>query len=98
MPEYFKANGYKCPDEPTAGPLQYAFDTNLESYSYWQTQPAFFQNFNTFMSGKLTGNKTGQSWDNWYPVKERIIDSFDQTKGDAMFVDIAGGRGHEVAQ
>ena len=98
MPEYFKANGYKCPEDSTSGPLQFAFDTPLETYSFWQTQPAFARNFNTFMAGKLTSTKTGQSWNDTYPVKERIIDHFDETKGDAMFVDIAGGRGHEVSQ
>ena len=98
MPEYFRKNGYKCPEDATAGPLQFAFNTNLESYSFWQTQPAFARNFNTFMAGKLTSTKTGQTWNNYYPVKEGIIDHFDGTKGDTMFVDIAGGRGHEVSQ
>ena len=98
MPEYFRVSGYKCPEDATAGPLQFAFDTQLESYSFWQTQPAFARNFNTFMAGKLTASKTGQTWNDYYPVKERIIDHFDGTKGDTMFVDIAGGRGHEVSQ
>jgi len=98
MPQYFKANGYKCPEDPNSGPLQFAFGTSLDTYSFWQTQPEFARNFNVFMSGKLTSNKTGQSWDRFYPVKERIIDQFDPAQGDTMFVDVAGGRGHEVSQ
>lgn len=98
MPEYFKANGYTLPTDSCSGPLQYAFDTPLESYSYWQTKPAFADNFNTFMAGKLGGSKTGQTWGDVYPMKEEIIDGFDPSIGDALFVDIAGGHGHEVTQ
>ena len=98
MPEYFRVNGYRCPEDSTAGPLQFAFNTPLETYSFWQTQPAFARNFNTFMAGKLTASKTGQAWSDYYTVKEGIIDHFDAAIGDAMFVDIAGGRGQEVSQ
>jgi hypothetical protein len=50
------------------------------------------------MAGKLTSTKTGQTWNDYYPVKEGIIDHFDGANSDTMFVDIAGGRGHEVSQ
>jgi hypothetical protein len=98
MPDYFKANGYKLPIDAESGPLQFAFDTPLESYIFWQTKPAFADNFNTFMAGKLGATKTGQSWEDVYPVKENIINAFDPKISDVLFVDIAGGRGHEVAQ
>ncbi|KUJ10141.1 S-adenosyl-L-methionine-dependent methyltransferase [Mollisia scopiformis] len=98
MPEYFRKNGFKLPSDSVSGPLQYAFHTPLESYAYWNTMPEFADNFNTFMAGKLGATKTGQSWEKMYPVKSNIIDAFDQKIGDTMFVDIAGGRGHEVAQ
>jgi hypothetical protein len=99
MPEYFKANGYKCPPDSVSGPLQYSFETKLETYSYWRTEcPEFAANFDVFMAGKLSATKTGQTWQIFYPVKDEIIDGFDSTEGDAIFVDIAGGRGHEVAQ
>ncbi|KAE9375979.1 S-adenosyl-L-methionine-dependent methyltransferase [Stipitochalara longipes BDJ] len=98
IPEYFKSNGYKLPSDAAAGPFQFAFDTPLETYSYWATKPAVADNFNTFMAGKLNATKTGQSWDESYPVKERLIDGFDASISDALFVDIAGGRGHEVGQ
>jgi hypothetical protein len=98
MPEYFNANGYNCPEDGVSGPLQFAFNTPLESYEFWRKEkPDFFENFNIFMAGKLTAGKTGQKWNDWYPIKEEIIDGFDQSKGDAIFVDIAGGIGHEVA-
>ena len=98
MPEYFKANGYKCPEDSVSGPLQYAFNTPLETYTYWRTEcPEFAANFDVFMAGKLGGTKTGQTWHDWYPIKKELIDGFDESKGDAIFVDIAGGRGHEVS-
>ena len=98
MPDYFKQNGYKLPTDAVSGPFQFAFNTPLETYTYWATQPAVADNFNTFMAGKLNANKTGQSWDEYYPVEEKLINGFDASISDALFVDIAGGRGHEVAQ
>jgi hypothetical protein len=98
MPEYFKSNGYKLPSNAESGPFQFAFDTPLETYSYWATKPEVADNFNTFMAGKLNATSTGQSWEEAYPVKENIIDGFDASISDALFVDIAGGRGHEVGQ
>lgn len=97
MPEYFKENGYKCPADGATGPLQYAFNTPLVAYEYWRLEkPDFFENFNIFMAGKLTAGKTGQNWNDFYPIKE-LIAGFDASKGDAFFVDIAGGIGHEAA-
>ncbi|KAH8766420.1 S-adenosyl-L-methionine-dependent methyltransferase [Hyaloscypha sp. PMI_1271] len=98
MPEYFKSNGYKLPSNAESGPFQFAFDTPLETYSYWATKPEVADNFNTFMAGKLNATSTGQSWEEAYPVKENIMDGFDASISDALFVDIAGGRGHEVGQ
>ncbi|CZR65029.1 related to O-methyltransferase [Phialocephala subalpina] len=98
MPEYFRNNGYKLPSDSVSGPLQFAFNTPLESYAFWNTMPAFADNFNTFMAGKMGAGKTGQTWENTYPVKTNIIDGFDEKISSAMFVDIAGGRGHEVGQ
>ncbi|KAF8849910.1 sterigmatocystin 8-O-methyltransferase [Acephala macrosclerotiorum] len=98
MPEYFRNNGYKLPSDSVSGPLQFAFKTPLESYAFWNTMPAFADNFNTFMAGKMGAGKTGQSWEKAYPVKENIIDGFDEHISNAVFVDIAGGRGHEVGQ
>jgi O-methyltransferase domain len=98
IPDYFKSNGYKLPSNAVSGPFQFAFDTSLETYSYWATKPEVVDNFNTFMAGKLNATNTGQSWEEAYPVKENIIDGFDASVSDALFVDIAGGRGHEVGQ
>jgi len=98
MPKYLNQNGYKLPTDSVSGPFQYAFDTPLDTYAFWQTQPAFADNFNVFMAGKLSGSKTGQSWEDVYPVQQNIVDAFDPQISDALFVDIAGGRGHEVGQ
>jgi hypothetical protein len=98
MPDYFKSSGYRLPSDASSGPFQFAFDTPLETYTYWATKPEVADNFNTFMAGKLNATETGQSWEEAYPVKENIIDGFDARISDALFVDIAGGRGHEVGQ
>lgn len=98
MPDYFKANGNQLPADAFSGPLQFAFQTPMESYQYWTTQPGFLDNFNTFMAGKVGATKTGQSQETEYPVQESLIDGFDEKISDAFFVDIAGGRGHEVGQ
>lgn len=96
MPEYLKANDYRSPPDSVSGPLQFAFGTNLESYTYWKTQPGVMENFNTFMSGKFTSDHQRQSWLDYCDIHQELIDGFDKAIGDALFVDIGGSFGMVV--
>lgn len=95
MPAYFKDNGYRLPDSSNDGPLQYAYGTNQDTYSYWTTEkPATMANFNDFMQG-LFGTPQRLGWTDWFPFEEVCLDGFDEAKGEYLFVDVAGGKGHE---
>jgi hypothetical protein len=48
--------------DANSGPLQYAFQTNLDSYAYWKTMLDFAENFNTFMAGNFNSEEPSQSW------------------------------------
>lgn len=93
MPEYFKANNYTSPLDSVSGPLQYAFGTDMESYAYWKTQPGVMDNFNVFMSGKFTSDHQKQSWLDYCDIHQSLIDGYDASIGDALFVDIGGSFG-----
>ena len=95
MPAYFKDNGYRLPRSSNDGPLQYAYGTDKDSYTYWSTEkPATMANFNVFMQG-LFGIAHRLSWLDWFPFEKVCIDGFDESRSDCVFVDVAGGKGHE---
>jgi hypothetical protein len=95
MPAYFKDNGCRLPCSTNDGPLQYAYGTAKDSYSYWSTEkPATMANFNVFMKG-LFGTPQRLGWTDWFPFEEVCLDGFDESKSEYVFVDVAGGKGHE---
>ncbi|ETN46267.1 uncharacterized protein HMPREF1541_00451 [Cyphellophora europaea CBS 101466] len=94
LPQYFQINGYSSPDDYLAGPFQYGHSTDMETYSYWLTQPDVIDNFNVFMQGgKL---KKTRRWTDWMPTSEVIVEGFSPGDGSVMLVDVAGGRGHDI--
>ena len=94
LPQYFKAHGYKCPQDATAGPFQQVFRTNLPTFEYWATLPGVMQTFNTYM----TGNQSSRpSWIDWYPIEERLLRGIKADDNAVVMIDIAGGRGHYLA-
>jgi hypothetical protein len=95
MPAYFKDNGCRLPCSTNDGPLQYAYGTAKDSYSYWSTEkPATMANFNVFMKG-LFGTPQRLGWTDWFLLGEFCLDGFDESKSEYVFVDVAGGKGHE---
>ena len=95
MPAYFKDNGYRLPSSSNDGPPQYAYGTNKDTYSYWSTEkPATMANFNVFMQG-LFGTPQRLGWTDWFPFEKVCLDGFDEARSKYLFVDVAGGKGHE---
>ena len=95
--EYVKATNYTTPNNPTSGPLQYAFNTQLNMFEYLTAHPSFGMQFNNHMGGYHQGRP---SWmgRGFYPVEERLIYGA-QAQQDAPFlVDIAGGVGHDLEE
>ncbi len=97
FPEYAKATNYKTPNQVDSGPLQYAFNTQLNMFEYLTAHSSFGMQFNNHMGGYHQGRP---SWmdQGFYPVEERLIHGA-QTDQDATFlVDIAGGVGHDLEE
>lgn len=57
------------------------------------SRPDLNESFNSFMEGDR-GDRP--DWVDWFPVQERVIDGFRGDENDVLFVDIAGGRGHDL--
>jgi hypothetical protein len=91
-PAYFRANKHRSPETSTTGPIQYTFSTPLNTYAYWHTLPGVMENFNTFMNGHFAGKRL--SWLEWFPMQQEVVDGFDESVSDVLFVDVGGGRGH----
>lgn len=90
-PNYLKANGYRLPRTMTDTPFQYARHTHLDNHKYWaQVKPETMEYFQTFMNG-LYGGPARSLWWRWFPI-HRFLES----DAEVAFVDIAGGRGHDV--
>jgi hypothetical protein len=106
LPRYFGNNGYSSPNDYLSGPFQYGHNTEMETYSYWLTQPDVIDNFNIFMQGgklKKTRKWTGQyrvpliysprlTAADWFPTKSVIVNGAKATSDGILLVDIAGGR------
>lgn len=97
MPAYFERNGYKCPTEPRAAPLQYALDTDLIFWDYLERDPKALHDFDTFMTASRQNHLI---FADWFPVQEQILNGYDKRAAkdgaSVLLVDIGGGRGQDV--
>ncbi|KXJ93466.1 putative hydroxyindole O-methyltransferase [Microdochium bolleyi] len=96
FPEYFKKVRYVEPTVENDGPFNDAFSTPLPFFGWLNANPPNLQNFASFMASYRAGKPNWYD-DGFYPVKERLIDGFDSSVGDALLVDVGGGRGHDLA-
>lgn len=92
-PKFLAETGYKSPTEPRDGLIQYANQTKLDIFEFLQTTPSLFQDFNLYM-GNTMGSR--EYWCDWYDVKGRLLNGFDAASSDVLFVDVAGGNGHDL--
>ncbi|KAL3429516.1 S-adenosyl-L-methionine-dependent methyltransferase [Aspergillus tetrazonus] len=96
FPAHFKARGYRSPELGTLdGPFQNAHQTTLPFFEWLVANPLNLQHFDSFMSAYRAG-KANWYDEGFYPVKERLVDGFDERVSDVLLVDVGGGRGHDV--
>ncbi|KAK8117138.1 uncharacterized protein PG998_005419 [Apiospora kogelbergensis] len=97
FPAYFQATGYKQPTFLTDGPFQAAHQTALPFFDWLVATPPHLAHFDSFMSAYRAGKP---DWWDFYPVTERLAAGFApgaDGDGDALLVDVGGGRGHDLA-
>jgi hypothetical protein len=74
--------------------MMYAYGTTMDTFA-WQQSLGYGTHFNDHMRGYAFGSLPWMD-DNFYPVKERLIDDA-ETDPDAPFlVDIGGNVGHDL--
>lgn len=94
IPEYFRQNGYKNPDDSSNGPFQFAEGIKGKSCFEWlEEHPKEQNSMQTFFEG-TRGSRP--NWVDWFPVKDKLFHDATLTKDDIVLVDVAGGRGHEL--
>ncbi|KAK4232773.1 hypothetical protein C8A03DRAFT_39595 [Achaetomium macrosporum] len=95
FPEYAKKTNYKTPNSLTDGPLQYAYNTQLNMFEHLMAHPPYGEQFNHHMGGYRQGRP---SWMDrgFYPVEERLIQGARQSPDAPFLVDIGGGVGHDL--
>lgn len=94
IPEFLQKTDFKNPEGDGKGAFQYAENFEQSIWVWFAQNPEKLDNTNTFMEADR-GSRP--SWLDWFSVKERIVDGFDANQSDVMLVDVAGGRGHDIA-
>ncbi|KAJ6117897.1 hypothetical protein N7523_005760 [Penicillium sp. IBT 18751x] len=93
-PEFFRQTSFQSPTGAHNGPFQFGERTEKSLWEWFSQNPDSGNDFNTYMEGNRGDNI---SWVDWFPVQERLIDGYQASQGDVLLVDVAGGRGHELA-
>lgn len=96
LPEYLEKTGYQNPSNQDDGPFQYGFNTPKQNlFVVMSTRPKLLNSFSTFFEADR-GSRP--NWVDWFPVKQKLLDDPMKhvTNDDILYVDVAGGRGHEL--
>lgn len=92
LPGYLEEIGYKSPGDHTKTAFQVAFDTPLDTYAWFASNPTHLAHFNAYMALR---RKPHATWLSVYPVATEAAD-WPAEKG--LYVNIGGGIGHQCAQ
>ncbi|KAJ5919065.1 hypothetical protein N7466_010008 [Penicillium verhagenii] len=92
-PDFLRKTNYQNPENHSAGPMQYTYDTNLTTFEWLAQDVAVHERFHSFVEHV---RESRPFWVDWYPVQERILDGSSCETGDALIVDIAAGSGRDM--
>jgi hypothetical protein len=96
LPEYFEKSGYKNPDDQNSGPAQFGHKIPGQTlWSYIAAKPKLLNAAHAFFEGDRGSRPI---WVDWFPVQEVLLDDTSKPVGedDILYVDVAGGRGHDL--
>ncbi|KAJ5108578.1 hypothetical protein N7456_005253 [Penicillium angulare] len=93
LPEWIRQMKFQNPPGTSNGPFQYVENTKGGIWEYLFTRPELNDDFNTFMEASSADRPY---WVNWFPVQEQLLDEYIGGAEDALLVDIAGGKGHDI--
>ncbi|PVI03456.1 sterigmatocystin 8-O-methyltransferase [Periconia macrospinosa] len=92
-PKFLAETHYAVPTQPTDTFIQYTNQTRLLFFEYLASMPSMMRDFNLFM-GNTMGDR--EYWHEWYDVRGRLIDGFDEERSPVLVVDVGGGKGHDL--
>lgn len=96
MPEYFEKNGYTNPDDQNSGPPQYGHDMPGQNlWPFIAANPKLLNAAHAFFESDR-GNRP--LWVDWFPVQQKLLNDSSRPLGKdgILYVDIGGGRGHDL--
>ncbi|KAJ8117929.1 hypothetical protein OPT61_g973 [Boeremia exigua] len=96
LPEYLGKHGYNNPSDQNSGPAQYAHDLPEQSLWPWiAARPKLLDAAHAFFEGDRGSRPV---WVDWFPVREKFLDDDSKpvSNDDILYVDVAGGRGHDL--
>lgn len=94
LPFFLKSSKYQNPTDPKNTAVQKAFGyTNTDLIGILTEKPQAAQGFGMLMS---TWGKGHALLQHLYPVKEKLIDSFNECISPVIFVDVGGGYGQKA--
>lgn len=93
LPRYLATTRYKNPTEPRHLPFNLAFGQDL-FFQWLPNHPEVLQHFQRWMTVHLEGHS---AWLDFYPFKERVLDTFDHSdEANVLLVDVGGNMGQEL--
>ncbi|KAL9072941.1 MAG: hypothetical protein Q9157_004931 [Trypethelium eluteriae] len=92
-PEYFREHNYAFPPSGNDCLFQWALGTNKSYFDHIHGDPERSKDFNAYMAENRSARR---HWTEWYPTGTEIVNGFSAEHGDAVLVDIGGGRGHDL--
>jgi hypothetical protein len=97
FPEYLKSTKYALPTDLANGSFQAAHKTQLPFFAWLDQNPSYLEIFSNYMSAYRAGKP---SWvdSGFYPVSERLAESYDPGYSDVLLVDVGGGIGHDLRE
>jgi hypothetical protein len=98
MPFYLEKTGFKDVSSPP-GPFEHALNYSGGHFRWLVDTPDMLNSFNSFMSGQ---RQYRTNWYDTFPVDEILYPKEESESGDGaseestLFIDIAGGGGHDI--
>lgn len=93
IPEFLRNREYQFIEGATSGPWQYASQSKELLWDWVAKDEDRLDITHSFMEGDRGSRPP---WVDWFPVEEKLVSTFTGGEEDIFFVDVAGGRGHDI--
>ncbi|PYH81826.1 S-adenosyl-L-methionine-dependent methyltransferase [Aspergillus uvarum CBS 121591] len=92
-PAFLRDTHYQNPEDQSAGPIQYTYHTQMNSFEWLASHKAAHARFHAYVEGVREGQS---DWVDWFSVQARILDGYASIPSDPLIVDVAAGSGRDM--